>query len=422
MATAATGEVTSPPDATWMRERLEELCAIERPSASPGERRAAEWLAAELREAGARSVRIEEQPEANGTFWWPLGLLAGAGAVAGLVARRGGRLRRALAAGTGAAASALIADEMPPGRRRFRRMLPPRSAHQVLAEIGPEDAERTIVVMSHHDAAHTAFFFNPAITRSVGESAPWVFESKNTSPPLMWPVVAGPGVVAAGAVLGSRRLIGLGTLISAGSAAFMAHIGAGEVVPGANDNGTGCVAQIAIARALAERPPESTRILFLSTSEEALCEGMGIFMERHGAELPVDRTFFLCLDTLGSPHLLVLRGEGMLKLREYPPEALALLDSTAEELDIDLFPNLRLRNATDGVFPLAAGYQCVSVASCNQWKNPSNYHWRTDTPENVDYGTVSDAIRLSEAVIRKLDGQWIGDGLRVRRGATGEER
>ena len=186
----------------------------------------------------------------------------------------------------------------------------------------------------------------------------------------------------------------------------MAHIGAGEVVPGANDNGTGCVAQLAIARALSERPPENTRVLFLSTSEEALCEGMGLFMERHAAELPADRTFFLCLDTIGSPRLLVLRGEGMLKLREYPAEALELLDSTAEELGIELFPNLRLRNATDGVFPLAAGYQCASVASCNRWKNPSNYHWKTDLPENVDYGTVTDAIRLSEAVIRKLDARW----------------
>jgi hypothetical protein len=390
-----------------MRERLDELCAHERESASDGERRAAKWLAGSLREAGAGRVHVEEEPAANGTFWWPIGLLAGAGALAGLAARRGGRATRTLAALTGAAASALIADELPPGSRRFRRILPQRSAHHVLAEMGSPGAERTIVVMAHHDAAHTAFFFNPAITETVGENAPWVFENNDTSPPLMWPTVAGPALVSAGAVVGSRRLTGLGTLLSAGSAAFMAHIGAGQVVPGANDNGTGCVAQIAIARALAERPPESTRILFLSTSEEALCEGMGLFMERHAGELPPDRTFFLCLDTLGSPNLLVLRGEGMLKLREYPAESLALLDSTAEELGIDLFPNLRLRNATDGIFPLAAGYQCVSVASCNQWKNPSNYHWKTDTPENVDYGTVSDAIRLSEAVIRKLDERWL---------------
>lgn len=403
----APAETAAAPDATWMRERLEELCSIHRPSASPGEREAAEWLGAELREAGARSVRIEEEPEANGTFWWSLGLLAGAGAIAGLAARRGGWLSRAVATAVGAGASALIADELPPRRRRFRRLLPKRTAHHVIAELGPEDAERTIVLLAHHDAAHSAFFFNPVITETVGRKAPWLFENNDTSPPLMWPVVAGPALVAAGAALGSRRLIGLGMLFSAGSLAFMVEIGASGVVPGANDNGTGCVAQIALARALADDPTESARVLFLSTSEEALCEGMGLFMERHAAELPPERTFFLCLDTVGSPHLLVLRGEGMLKLREYPAEALELLDSTAEELGIDLFPNLRLRNATDGIFPLAAGYQCVSIASCNRWKNPANYHWRTDTPENVDYGTLSEAIRLSEAVIRKLDANWL---------------
>src|SRR5262249_19028715 len=204
---------------------------------------------------------------ATGPCWWRFGVLAGVGALAGLLARRGGRIRRAVVVIVGAIASRLIADEMPPGGRTFRRLLPARSCHHVLAETGPEDAERTIVIMGHHDAAHTAFFFDPRITESVGELVPWVFENNDTSPPLMWPVVAGPGIVAAGAALGSRPLTGLGTVVSAGSAAFMAHIGAGQVVPGANDNGTGCIAQIAIARALAERPPENTRILFLSTSE-----------------------------------------------------------------------------------------------------------------------------------------------------------
>src|SRR5215208_3724906 len=284
---------------------------------------------------GQRHVLVADRP------------LVRAAAVAGLAARRGGPAARLLAAATGAGAAALIADDLPPGRRLFRRVLPKRGCHHVIGEIGPTDAERTIVLMAHHDAAHTAFFFNPAITEAVGDAAPWVFEQNDTSPPLMWPTVAGPALVSAGALLGRRGLISLGTFLSAGGAAFMAHIGASEVVPGANDNGTGCIAQLAIARALSERPPESTRVMFLSTSEEALCEGMGLFMERHGAELPVDRTFFLCLDTIGSPHLLALRGEGMLKLREYPAESLHLVDATAEELGIELFPNLRLRNATD---------------------------------------------------------------------------
>src|SRR5512132_3116056 len=145
-----------------MRERLGELCSFERGSASPGEQRAAEWLTDALREQGVRNVRVEEEPGANGTFWWPIGLLAGAGAIAGLAARTGGPLKRAIALATGAAAAALIADELPPGRRRFRRMLPARSCHHVLGELGQPDAERTIVVMAHHDSAHPAFFFNLA--------------------------------------------------------------------------------------------------------------------------------------------------------------------------------------------------------------------------------------------------------------------
>jgi hypothetical protein len=401
------GDTTLDPDHAWLRERLEQLSAIERPSASEGEREAAEWLARELREAGARDVRVEAEPEANGTFWVSLGALGVAGAVAGIAAMRGGRLARAAAALTGAAASALAADEMPPGRRRFRRLLPKRTAHHVLAELGPPDADRTVVLMAHHDTAHSAFFFNPAITEAIAERAPWVFEDNDTSPPLMWPVIGGPAVVAAGAVLGNRALTAAGTFLSAGSAAFMADIGSRDVVPGANDNGTGCMAQIALAKALVDSPTESVRVLFLSTSEEALCEGMGLFMDRHGHELPRDSTFFLCLDTIGSPTLTVLRGEGMLTMRDYPAESLALIDSEAERLGIELIPNLRLRNATDGVFPLNAGYQCVSVCSCNELKNPSNYHWPTDTAENVHYETLADGIRLAEGVIRRLDRDWI---------------
>ncbi|HSJ17137.1 MAG TPA: M28 family peptidase, partial [Solirubrobacterales bacterium] len=145
----------------------------------------------------------------------------------------------------------------------------------------------------------------------------------------------------------------------------------------------------------------------VSTSEEATCEGMHHFAARHFGELPRDRTFFLNLDTLGSPHLVVLRGEGMVGVREYPPAALELVDRLAEELGLWQFPNLRLRNATDGVYPLHAGYPCASIASCTELKQPANYHWPSDVAENVDYGTLADAIRLTEATVRRLDERWL---------------
>jgi putative aminopeptidase FrvX len=215
-------------------------------------------------------------------------------------------------------------------------------------------------------------------------------------------------LAAVGAAAGWPGAAIAGAGLSAGFAAAMANIGTSGVVPGANDNGTGVVALIALARALAERPTRSLRVMLVSTSEEALCEGMRAFARRYFDQLPVRDTFFLTIDTVGSPHLLVLRGEGMLGVSDYPARSLALLDGLAAELGIWLYPNLRLRNATDGVYPLASGYQCASLCSCTRLKQPANYHWPTDVPANVDYRTLADAIRLAEAVIRHLDERWLG--------------
>jgi hypothetical protein len=93
-------------------------------------------------------------------------------------------------------------------------------------------------------------------------------------------------------------------------------------------------------------------------------------------------------------------------MRDYPARSLALLDGLADELGIELEPNLRNRNATDAVQPLFAGYECAAIVSVTDLHQLANYHWPTDVPENVDYGTLRDAIRLSEAAIRRLDGRW----------------
>jgi hypothetical protein len=117
----------------------------------------------------------------------------------------------------------------------------------------------------------------------------------------------------------------------------------------------------------------------------------------------------LNLDTLGSPHLAAIRGEGMLKMYDYPRAALEVVDRTAEEAGVWLMPNLRLRNATDGLYALKAGYPSACLGSVTEYKAPSNYHWRTDTAANVDYDTFSDAIRLVEAIVRHLDERWLDD-------------
>ncbi|MBS1843352.1 MAG: M28 family peptidase [Actinobacteria bacterium] len=384
------------PDQVWLRERLEELERIYRPSASEGERRAAEWLVDQFRALGAEA-RIEAA-DAHGTYWWPLGIGTALGALGGLAALRG---RRGLGATLGALGAAGIASDFPPHRRRLRVPLPKRTTYNVVCEIGDPDAAQTIVVSAHHDSAHSGLVFHPALPKIAARLG--MIENVETSPALMAPVVGGPLLVALGALTGLKPLTRLGTLLGAGATAAMAEIGSRKVVPGANDNGTAVVSLLALARRLAESPAPGIRVILLSAgAEESFSEGMKAFGERHFPTLPTDSTFFLVLESTGSPHLLVLRGEGFLRMYDYPAPALELLDSTAEELGIWLYPNLRLHNGTDGLEALAAGYETAVIAGCDDLKQPANYHWPNDLAENVDFDTVADGIRLAEATIRRL--------------------
>jgi hypothetical protein len=384
------------PDRTWLRARLEELERIYRPSASPGERRAAEWLVDQFRGLGAEA-RIEAA-DAHGTYWWPLGIGTALGALGGLAALRG---RRALGAALGALGAAGIASDFPPHQRPLRAPLPKRTAYNVVCEIGDPDAAQTIVISAHHDSAHSGLVFHPAIPKIADRLG--LIEPLETSPALMAPVVGGPLLVALGALTNIRALTKLGTALGAASTAAMAEIGSRKVVPGANDNGTAVVSLLALARRLAESPVPGVRVILLSAgAEESFSEGMKAFAERHFPELPTGSTFFLVLESTGSPHLLVLRGEGFLKLHDYPAPALELLDTTAGELGIWLYPNLRLHNGTDGIEALLAGYETAVIAGCDDLKQPSNYHWPNDLAENVDFGSVADGIRLAEATVRRL--------------------
>src|SRR3954447_23155624 len=386
-----------PDEGHWLRERLEELERIERPSASDGERRAAEWLVAQLAEQGAEA-RIEAEA-AHGTYWWPLGLGAVLGMIGAALALRG---RRVLGRPSGLLGAAGIADDFPPRQRRMRRLLPQQTTYNVACELGNPEAERTVVFIAHHDAPHSGLVFHPKPAQVADRLG--LIERTDTSPPLMWPVIGGPLLSALGALTGKRLLTKLGLLFSAGSVAAMTNIGTSETVPGANDNGSSVVALLALARRFAADPPEAVRVILLSTgSEESFSEGIEAWGRRHFPQLPREGTLFLCLESLGSPHLLVLRGEGFLKMYEYPPRTLAFMDGLAEKMGIDLVPNLRIRAGTDGLESLAAGYETAVLCSCDDLKQASNYHWPTDVAANIDYTTVERATDLCQEAVRRLD-------------------
>ena len=385
-----------PPDPNRLRAVVEHLEAIDRPSASAGERRAAEWLRDRFEALGA-PARIEAEP-ATGSFAVPVALLSAIGAVAGLT-----RGARPLAAAAGLAAAAAIADDVSGGPHLFRRLLPRRTTHNVLAESGDPDGEETVVFVAHHDAAQAGLIFHPGPTRWVADRFPDWYARQETSPPLMRLVVAGPALAGIGALLGRRAPRRLGGLLALGSALAVGDIAARPVVPGANDNLAAVAVLVELARLLGEARPAGVRVLLLSTGgEESFMEGMRGFVARHAGALDRARTRFVVLECVGGPEAIVLEGEGMLRMRDYTPAVRDWLAACGERAGHPLRRGLRSGFATDALIALKAGYPTGVLAAIDRYKMAPNYHSPRDVAANLDLGTVAATTAICLEAVRSL--------------------
>jgi putative aminopeptidase FrvX len=126
------------------------------------------------------------------------------------------------------------------------------------------------------------------------------------------------------------------------------------------------------------------------------------FARRHFPSLPRGRTWFVNLETVGSPELVLLEGEGPLLMEDFDAGFKRFVAGCAAEAGIHVRRGLRSRASTDSVIAHRAGYPVATLVSITPWKALANYHWPTDTPDNVDYGTVAAAAALTEAVVRRI--------------------
>jgi hypothetical protein len=384
-----------------LRETVETLAALDRTPCSAGERQAATWLADRLRAAGCAEVALEDEA-CWGTFP-PTLLGVGAVGLTGAALTLAGR--RVLGGLVAAASLAALADEAQNGprivRRAFRKR---RMTVNVVARAGDPDAERTLVVLAHHDAPQTGVLFDQSALRAVHARFPEFIEPRKTSLPHWWIGAGAQLLVLYGALRGRRRPMVAGAALGAIATAAVADIARTETVPGANDNLSGVAGLVGIAEQLRARPISGLRVLLVSCgAEETLQDGIRAFVARHRSELPTDRTWFLNLDTVGSPNLGLLEAEGPLWMEYYTDRSFRhLVVECAAAAAVKMERGLRARSSTDGIIPSRAGYPTAGLVSTELWKGLSNYHLPTDVPENVNYETVADAVRVVDATARRL--------------------
>ena len=144
-----------------MRADVAAFAAITRDSAGPGERASAALIAARLHAVGAGEVAIEPF-RYQGSYAAAHALHAAAGLVA---ARRGGP------AGAALALAALASLELEASGRNqwLRSLLPAGEGANVVARVPAAGEHRaTLVLVAHHDAAHTGFVWR----KEIAEAAP----------------------------------------------------------------------------------------------------------------------------------------------------------------------------------------------------------------------------------------------------------
>ncbi len=345
---------------------------MDRRSAGAGERESAAWVAQRLREVGARDVRIAPFRYQH-TFGHAQALLFAAATL--------GRLPAALA---------LAAFELDfSGRAQpLRRLLPASEGANVVARVpAAVAAKRTVVLVAHHDAAHTGLMWHPLFAGGAREGG---------RPPFSLL----PELAMAALAAGPRRLRTPARALLALATALTLEVTRGATVPGASDNATGVAAVIELVERFAADPlPDTALVAVVPGCEESGMGGMAAWMRAEGRALRPDSTFVLGLDTLGAGEPMSVSSEGPLWPVRYRAVDLDFVDRAATAAGLARPRRFRIGGWTDPALAALAGLPAVSLLSLSG-NGFTNYHLPTDTADRVDWDSVDACVGLAEAVVR----------------------
>jgi Zn-dependent M28 family amino/carboxypeptidase len=176
----------------------------------------------------------------------------------------------------------------------------------------------------------------------------------------------------------------------------------GEDSPGANDNASGVAAAAELACELAESPLESTRVVLLVAGcEESGLLGTQAFLRSRDTS----GWLFLNVDSVGGPgNLRYLAREGIVQKWDADPGLVAIADRlSAEDPSIGLSPaDGQIGLTYDATAAMARGGRAITLVAERDGVIP-NYHWTTDTPENLDPAVVTRALAAARGMAQAID-------------------
>jgi acetylornithine deacetylase/succinyl-diaminopimelate desuccinylase-like protein len=179
----------------------------------------------------------------------------------------------------------------------------------------------------------------------------------------------------------------------------------GVDVPGANDNASGTAVVAQLAAECARRPLAHTEVRLLVTGcEESGVLGAQAYARAHAPDGAA--TTFLNFDNVGgdAPLTYILREGSANQTRPASPALVSVAEAIARRRpDLGLVPaDTTPGLPTDATVFRARGWEAITLLA--QWEEGiPDYHWPTDTFENVSAEAVGRALETGRELLRELD-------------------
>jgi len=282
------------------------------------------------------------------------------------------------------------------------RIFPHRLSRNVIGEIPSSDGEIGLVVVAHYDSARASLSFHPKVVRSFRTSFSVMIGGilgvglLNLAN-LILRIVFGrinTGVWIASIVIGIYLLVPVFLLLHREK--YM------DYTAGANDNASGVAAMLSLMDKVTEEESMTKGIMFVATgAEEVGTAGMLEFLREYGKRIRDAR--IVNLDNLGKGHLCYIEKEGMLFGRSSDPILLWLSSKVVEKTGLPLWRSPYRLLSTDATPALVRGYKAMSVMAFDDEGLLPNWHWETDTIDNIDISNIEVVRGFLWNLVKRLD-------------------